>query len=171
MDHGNLYESDAVGVALSLLREKDTVSTTSPCPLRYCTPGIIIGIDEVSCCSPDALWKDTLGGWHGLEVKCPFNPDNFPTSTTFRKDVHYILQAFHCLHTTGALDWHLFYYDPRNLDNRRLIKIHRNQRVWEKMLSHFRNFNALTSPPLRKTKFDRFMGESLFREIKTELIL
>ena len=167
MEHGTLYESDAVGVALGLLTEKSTTSD----PLQYCTPGIVLGADEVSCCSPDALWRDGDGHWHGLEVKCPFNPDNVPTPTDFRQCTHYILQAFHCLHTTGALDWHLFWYDPRNLDNRRLIRVLPNQRVWEKMLSHFRQFNALQGPPPRKTKFDRFMGESLFREIKTELVL
>lgn len=162
IQHGNTYEGDAVEAALHFL------GSTSP----WCTPGIVLGEDEVSCCSPDALWKDEGGGWHGLEVKCPFNAENVPTHPSeIRKDVHYILQAFHCLHSCGALDWHLFYYDPRNLNNRCLIKVFRNERVWEKMLSHFRNFNALTTAPPRKTKFDRFMGESLFREIRTELVL
>jgi len=167
MAHGNTYERDAVEAALGQIGGKYTDGPELP----WCTPGIILGRDGITCCSPDALWKDQLKGtWHGLEVKCPFNPDNVPTPTSYRENTHYILQAFHCLHTCEALDWHLFWYDPRNLSNRLLIKVHRNEKTWQKLLSHYRNFLALGVEPGRKSKFDRWMGETLFSEIRTEVV-
>lgn len=169
------YERDAVVAGLSLLvqslqtSQKDTVSTI--CEIRWCTPGILVGADGLTCCSPDALWKDENGDWHGLEVKCPFNPENIPTpQTALVQDPHYLLQAFHCLHCSDALDWHLFYYDPRNLANRRLIKLYRNESLWESILFHYKSFLKTTQEPGRKSKYDRLVGETLLSRIKTELV-
>jgi hypothetical protein len=162
--HGNLYERDAVVAGLSIISAgQGTVS--------WCVPGILLGVDGVTCCSPDALWKDSQGGWHGLEVKCPYNPENIPTpETALVQDPHYLLQAFHCLHTSDCLDWYLFYYDPRNLSNRRLIRIGRNEALWQSILTHYRSFLSLTSEPNRKTKYDRLVGETILNRLKTELV-
>lgn len=161
---GNLYERDAVVAGLSIISSGEgTVS--------WCVPGILLGADEVTCCSPDALWKDSQGGWHGLEVKCPYNPENIPTpQTALTQDPHYLLQAFHCLHVSDCLDWHLFYYDPRNLTNKRLIRIGRNEALWNSMLTHYRSFLSLQSEPSRKSKYDRLVGETLLNRLKVELV-
>ena len=171
MEWGNLYERDAVVAGLSIIMTQEKYDGSQKNHLEWCTPGILLGADGITCCSPDALWKDRDGGWHGLEVKCPWNPENIPTpQAALTQDPHYLLQAFHCLHTTDCLDWHLFYYDPRNLRNRRLIKVERNDGLWNSMLTHYRSFLSLESEPTRKSKYDRLVGETLLNRLKTELI-
>lgn len=166
VDHA---EQDVLKTVLGILRP----STDS----SWCTPGMVLGSDGVSCCSPGAMWKDTGGGgWRGLDVVHPLlDPDLFPAWDPFCRDKRlagapYLLQAFHSLHCTGAAAWHLFYYHPHSLQNRWLITVLPDKGLWTSILERYREFLDSEQEPAGETQRDKLLGEALLTRLRFELV-
>lgn len=170
MRFGKTYEPMAIERALGLLGVKE-----------WGQPGILVS-DGVAQCSPDAMWEEEVIMvdqyteeshkeivLRGLEVKCP-HTRSIPEKENYKRDRHYILQAFHCLMVARAMDWHLYYFNPRDRRDHRLLRIWPDQKIWMSLLNQYEHFFSSLEPS-RKRKHDQDWALRLFDQIKVELVI
>ncbi len=148
MRYGKEKEQDTLDKAFEFLLKKGMIEDGTD----YRIPGTLIDMEHPICCSPDALYLDSKGLMHGVEVKtmfsscCPLKIEKVP--------FHYLLQCMVCLHVHKAEDWVLYFHD-HNREHYSAFLIKPNLQAWDVIVEQTRKFiRDKDKVPGRKTKKD-----------------